>query len=68
MRIFGGVLPFIGFRPLPITWDGDIAHNGETFYYTGFCADVFCLVWLGCWLVLYRGKIRIDVGDVSVKY
>lgn len=58
MNWLSHILPFIGFKTFSIDWDEDLVLDRNVF--TGFCADVLMLSWLGYNLALYRGKIRRD--------
>lgn len=51
MRIFGGILPFIGWRTIEVDSDGEPTDGGH------LKADVLEAEWLGHGAVLYVGKV-----------
>lgn len=51
MRIFGGILPFIGWRTIEVDSDGEPTEGGS------LKADVLEVAWLDRGAVLYVGKV-----------
>lgn len=50
LPVFGFILPFLGFRRLPMNRDGSIFDSGETDLFdevAPFYAEVFAFEWLG---------------------
>jgi hypothetical protein len=50
MRIFGTILPFIGFRRIPLNRDGSIYDSGELSILdevAPFYTEIFAIEWLG---------------------
>jgi hypothetical protein len=54
MRIFGGILPFLGLRTFPVTRDGDITDVQNANYE----ADCLVAEWLGEGIQLAAYDIR----------
>lgn len=58
MRIFGGVLPFIGFRLIDVDRDGNPCGCIVEEHWK---ADAFAVEWFGSGAILFIGKVHPNV-------
>lgn len=53
MKLFGGILPFIGWRHMYLDYDSQPCEKECARWF----ADVFEIEWFGCGVALYMGKV-----------